>query len=247
VYEKNYYLETPVSNNQFSFDLRRQALGVTPKLFIPRLVDGTIEDLREGTEIVFEDFDGGQLKRCRGLERFVKMASPFSDAPVYVADNHNHAFAFWADEKLKGTLRAPAVIVHVDQHRDTRRPERMPAASDLSSGDSIYRYVNTELNVGNFIPPALESGIADALIHIGSEEGMDSFSMDAIRRKPVILDLDLDFFAPELDYIPNEKKIRFIRELLPAAALVTAATSPFFIDQDTALAWLRRLLDAKNA
>jgi hypothetical protein len=46
-----------------------------------------------------------------------------------------------------------------------------------------------------------------------------------------ILNLDLDFFAPEMDFIDEEKKVRLIRNLLPKVKYVTIATSPYFIDQ----------------
>lgn len=46
-----------------------------------------------------------------------------------------------------------------------------------------------------------------------------------------VLNIDLDFFAPEMDFIPEEKKFKLIRKLLPKVQCVTIATSPYFIDQ----------------
>ena len=247
MYEFPFYIHEPVSNNAFSFEARREHYGKDPSLYVPALADGTLDDLQEGRDVAFEDYDDGELKSCRGLSRFIRMKSPFSAANVYVFDNHNHAFSFWALEKLEGRLSSPALIVHVDQHRDTRVPERMPSAADISSEDSIARYANTALNVGNFIPPAIEAGIANGLVHIGSEAQMDGFAAEELSGKRLILDIDLDFFAPELDYIANGKKIDFIRRILPSADVVTAATSPFFIEQSRAISFLKDIFYEKNS
>lgn len=51
----------------------------------------------------------------------------------------------------------------------------------------------------------------------------------------IILNLDLDFFEPNLDYIDYNLKKEVIIELTKKASLITVATSPFFIDQDLAL------------
>ena len=71
---------------------------------------------------------------------------------------------------------------------------------------------------------------------------MDGFMIGQLGGAALILDIDLDFFAPELDYIGNEKKISFIQRLLPEAAVVTVATSPFFIDQMRAVSILKRIV-----
>lgn len=48
----------------------------------------------------------------------------------------------------------------------------------------------------------------------------------------------MDFFAPELDYIPFEDKKRIILYFARQAQLITVATSPFFIDQERAIGML---------
>jgi hypothetical protein len=69
--------------------------------------------------------------------------------------------------------------------------------------------------------------------------------MDYIPSQNSILNLDLDFFAPEMDFIDEEKKIRLIRNLLPKVKCVTIATSPYFIDQCIALEKLHLLYKAE--
>jgi hypothetical protein len=67
--------------------------------------------------------------------------------------------------------------------------------------------------------------------------------MDYTPSENSILNLDLDFFAPEMDFIPESKKLQIIRNLLPQVACITIATSPFFIDQKRALEALGKVFD----
>lgn len=78
------------------------------------------------------------------------------------------------------------------------------------------------------------------MIRIENEAQIDS-NMDTIPSKNTLLNLDLDIFAPELDFIPETKKIRIIQNLLRHVEYVTIATSPFFIDQWTALEKLGKI------
>jgi hypothetical protein len=57
------------------------------------------------------------------------------------------------------------------------------------------------------------------------------------------LNLDLDFFAPELDYIPFEDKKWIILHFAHQAQLITIATSPFFIDQKRAIEMLGEVFE----
>jgi hypothetical protein len=68
------------------------------------------------------------------------------------------------------------------------------------------------------------------MIRIENEYQIDTY-MDYIPSENSILNLDLDIFAPELDHISAEKKVKIIKNLLKRAKYVTIATSPFFIEQ----------------
>jgi hypothetical protein len=46
----------------------------------------------------------------------------------------------------------------------------------------------------------------------------------------VILNLDLDFFSDEMEYIDYEKKKRIILDIAQKSKLITISSSPFFID-----------------
>lgn len=57
----------------------------------------------------------------------------------------------------------------------------------------------------------------------------------------MILNLDLDFFAPELDYISFEDKKKTILHFARQSDFITIATSPFFIDQKRAIDMFRKV------
>ncbi|MDQ1343965.1 MAG: hypothetical protein QG650_685, partial [Patescibacteria group bacterium] len=59
----------------------------------------------------------------------------------------------------------------------------------------------------------------------------------------LILNLDLDFFAPDLDYVPFPLKKEAILAFAERSDLITVATSPCFIDQELALRRLREVFD----
>ncbi|MFC1748439.1 UPF0489 family protein [Pseudomonadota bacterium] len=234
MYEKAFYIVEPVSNNAFSFSEREE-----PRLRIAGLKEGSLEDVEAGSEVVFEDMDEGELRSCVGLSSFIKTL--LGGVPTYIFDNHNHAFAFWCEAKPAGRPDAATVLVHVDQHKDTRDPDTYLSAEDARDMDKVFRYTNTVLNVGNFVPAGLKAGLFSEIINIDSEKSIDEFNFENLRDRHTILDIDLDFFAPDLDYIPSEKKITLIREIAKNADLITIATSPFFIDQKRAIEYLKRI------
>ena len=233
---------------------------------MPALISGSIESLKVGTETAFEEIDErGNIKSCKGLSNFLQ--TEYNSKPVYIFDNHNHAFAFWCQALIDYKITKSALLIHVDQHKDTRYPSEYLTEEDLQNPDKVFKYTNTVLNVGNFIPPAIKSGLISQVINLDTEEsfysptnihnGKATKANSAIhpvnqkvqkqpttkQQQTIILDIDLDIFAPEMDYIDNNLKLARIRELLPQADLITIATSPFFIDQKTALNYLNQIFE----
>jgi hypothetical protein len=191
--------------------------------------------VRPGDRVVFEDFDEhGALQSCTGLSHLVK--TEWNGVPTVVMDNHNHAFYFWNEARLEGRLAPEATLVHVDQHRDTRVPAEPYAGATLTDA---FRYTNFHLNVGNYIVPAQQSGLVGDIQMVTSEEALGNRAAFLTRNK--ILNIDLDFFAPEMSYIDFDLAARFIAAHLPTASLVTIATSPFFIEQAEAIRVLQAL------
>ncbi|MBD3270594.1 hypothetical protein GF376_03645 [Candidatus Peregrinibacteria bacterium] len=229
LYNSAQYLTEALSNNAFDFQERKK-INPNPQLYLPALKKGNISDVKKGKHIVFEALnDQGEIEPHLGLEKFVQIGEK-----IFIIDNHNHAFFFWhlADRSKIYHL------IHIDQHRDSRIPANFLSKNDSFDLKKVHEYTNTILNVGNFIPAAVKTQLISTIDFITSESSIKKFERP---NAPYILDIDLDFFAPELDYIDNEKKIELINSLVEKAEIITIATSPFFIDQDLAIKWLKKL------
>jgi hypothetical protein len=233
-YSRPFEIEGPVGNNALSYDRR----GPAPRLWVPSVVTGRFDDVAAGDRVVFEDFDEhGTLLSCIGLRHLVK--TEWAGVPTVVIDNHNHAFYFWQDARLGGGLDAGATLIHVDQHRDTRVPAR---AYDGQTLEDAFAYTNFHLNVGNYVIPAEQAGVIGDMQMVTSGDALHDLRLTSRRNK--ILNIDLDFFAPEMSYVDFDLAARFIAAHLSTASLVTIATSPFFMDQAEALRVLQRLVSA---
>ena len=186
--------------------------------------------------MAFEDFnEHGTLQSCVGLAHLVRMT--WAGVPTVVMDNHNHAFYFWREAIEQGRLRPGATVIHVDQHRDTRLPERLFDGVTLADA---FHYTNFHLNVGNYIVPAHHAGMIEEIQFVTGATALEDQTF--VRRGNKILNIDLDFFAPEMADVDLAVARRFIHAHLPSASLVTVATSPLFIDQARAIAVLHALL-----
>lgn len=233
-YSASFTITEAVGNNALSHERRARELGRTPTLCVPSLVDGTLDDVTPGQDVVFEDFDEHDvLQSCTGLAHLVR--TEWRGVPAVIMDNHNHAFYFWHDARTRGLVSDGATLIHIDQHRDTRVPERL---FDGHTADA-FDYTNFHLNVGNYIVPAQKAGLIGDAQFVTSGEALNDSGL--VSRTNKILNIDLDFFAPEMHYIDFDTTRRFIDTHLPTTSFVTIATSPFFIDQARAIAVLRSL------
>ncbi|MGE0866603.1 MAG: UPF0489 family protein [Vicinamibacterales bacterium] len=230
-YSEPFAIAGPVGNNAFAYERR----GEAPRIWVPALIDGTWDDVAPGDRIAFADLDeNGRLQEARGLAHLV--GTRWRGVPAVVMDNHNHAFYFWQRALQQGVVKPGATLVHIDQHRDTRVPGQGYAGATLAEA---FAYTNFHLNVGNYIVPARDCGLITGAQFVTGPSALGDTSLMAQRNK--ILNLDLDFFAPEMEVdIPAAR--RFIEAHLDSASLVTIATSPFFVDQSRALAVLRALI-----
>jgi hypothetical protein len=250
-YRFNAFIEEPVSNNAFDYDQRKKVTP-NPKIFRADLIDGDLKDLAIGDRIAFESAnDQGEIIPCHGLKHFILMKHPSGKSPanIYIFDNHNHSFYFWHQEKLLGNINPHSTLIHVDQHKDTRVPSKFLHPQDYTNLEEISRYTNSTLNVGNFIPAGIKSEVIKDVIFLDSQKSFEEFKSADFQKlsaeKRLILDIDIDVFAPELDFIDNNLKLKTIQELLPLANAVTIATSPFFIDQKLALDWIKKIFQSK--
>lgn len=223
-------INEPVGNNQFSWHRRKHK-----SIWVPPLVRGLPDELRTGSEIVFAEIDESCEYAVKGLHAFLYFEH--KTRPVFIFDNHNHAFFFWFMLRHTGSLSADSQLMHVDQHSDMRRPpyflNKNVKAFDIAS---VFRYTNFELNVGNFIKPALELNWFKKARIINSNNALKINPGDFV---PFVLDLDMDFFAPEMEYIDFDFKKARILSYMRKASAITIATSPYFMDQETAINRIR--------
>lgn len=226
---KGFYIDRPMGNNIFSYEERSNK-----SIFVPSLIEGTLEDVAVGEEIVFNEIDEEKEIKAKGLKNMVFYKK--EDKDIYIFDNHNHALYFWINSLKSNKFKKGCKLVHVDQHKDMREPENYNV--DMNSLDDVFRYTNEVLNVGNFIQPALKYNIFSKVIIIDSSYG---FEMDI--EGEYVLDIDLDIFSKDMEYISYDKRISKIKELIKGAKVITIASSPFFIDQEYAIKVLKELFN----
>jgi len=234
-YYSGFEIAEPIGNNAFSHQKRHNKC-----IYIAPLVPGTLSDVQAGTQVVFSEFEDGVEKNRTGLKKFIYHPSQGKD--IFVFDNHNHAFFFWMAAYLQGKIEPGLPLVHVDQHSDMREPLTYPPytlSADLNL-KKVFEYTNYKLNVGNFIKPALKLNLFSDVKIIDS-----STSFQENVTGEFVLDIDLDVFSEEMAYIDKDYKIKQIKKLIARTNFITIATSPYFIDQQKAIAVLNQLLSTK--
>lgn len=160
-------------------------------------------------------------------------------------DNHNHVLFFWYWALHNRILKESGnTVLHIDEHADTRIPETLiPPLRKGVRGifqkedlESVFHYTNFVANVGNYMIPAQREGLIGEIFQIRDESSLErNYDVD-------ILNLDLDFFSPRLDYIPYQKKKSFILRHIRKTHIITVCTSPFFIDENLAINVFRDIL-----
>lgn len=226
---KGFYIDEPYGNNAFSYEDR-----INKKIFVPKLIKGNLEDVEVGDNIVFNEIDEENEIKAKGLKNLVEYK--VGDKTVYIFDNHNHAFYFWIKSLQNKEFNKGCQIVHVDQHKDMREPDSYNV--NIDNLDDVFTYTNKVLNVGNFIQPALKKKIFSNVIIMDS-----SYSFDIQVQGEYVLDIDLDIFSKDMDYIPYDFRLNKIKDLIKHAKVITIATSPYFIEQDYAINILKELFN----
>ncbi len=136
------------------------------------------------------------------------------DPNIVVVDNHDRALEFrpkWLP------------VIHIDQHTDMR-----PVSKEW-------------INVGNFLRYALDEWIISWVQQINTEYSLLNFDLKQIKKSDYILDIDLDFWHPDMSIENFYKTIEITQELIKKARFITIATSPYFMDQNLALSILKQL------
>lgn len=225
---KGFWIKENQGNNKFSFQERKYK-----KIWVAELINSSLENLFEEKEkIAFCELDENIEKQCRGLKNFINFN--WNGKEVFIFDNHNHSFYFWVLAIKNRYFLKGSNLIHIDQHKDMRDPEKF--LESMENLEEVFYYTNFCLNVGNFIKPALKLEIFKDVTIIDSEYSMKNISIEEN-----ILDLDMDFFSEDMDYIPIKKRIDFTKEVMKKSKFITIATSPFFMNQEKAINLIKQL------
>jgi len=237
MYSEPFYIDTPEWNNAFSFDIRQNK-----KLFVPSLKKiKTFWEIELWNEVVFEDYGfDDKLSTNTWLKNFYEM--DYQGKPLFLFDNHNHAYAFWYWSRNRGVIWDNNTLIHIDEHADTRDNNKHLLKPDSYDLEKVFHFTNYILNVGDYIIPAQEEGIIWDIVQIRNDSNLRDYIGGAFEwTENIILNLDLDFFQPDLDFIDYELKKKVVLDAANKASVITVATSPFFIDQELALKVFRDL------
>jgi hypothetical protein len=149
----------------------------------------------------------------------------------------------WADALVHGYIQHSFTLVHIDEHSDmwknihTEEFENIYTPESIYATDflkNIYTYTNYKCNVGNYIQPAIHTKMISEMICIENEYQIDMYR-EYVPSENMVLNLDIDFFSPDMDYIDYQKKKDIVLHFARKARCITVATSPFFIDQQKAI------------
>lgn len=233
MYKKPFFITKPEWNNAFSYEER-----VNKKIYVPSIIEANIDDIElqnDKEKIAFEDFwFDGKLSTNYGLNNFYRIKR--KDKEIILFDNHNHAYYFWYEARKKWIIWDDNILVHIDEHADTRDcPQYLlkPESQDL---EKVFKFTNNVLNVWNYIIPAQKEWLIWKIIQIRNETNLVEYlKHNDYLKWNIILNLDLDFFQKDLDYIDYDLKKKVILDVADKAKVITVSTSPFFIEQEKAI------------
>ena len=168
---------------------------------------------------------------------------------IYIFDNHNHALYFRYKEYFEWHIKKWINLIHIDQHSDMNENKFISKKNDnnFSNLESVFQFTNYNCNVWNFIKPAIEEWLIWNITQINTEYSLinSKFSFSCHSEwneeskkensKQTILDIDLDFRAPEMSIEKYQETISITKKLIQNSGVVTIATSPYFLDQNLAI------------
>ncbi len=241
-YRTETHLVGPIGNNEFAYE-KRGKIELNPKLLVPSLINGSLSDVILGDTTCFVEWNDkkSELKYNTWLKHLVQRES--DQTYFFVMDNHNHAFYARWKAIAQQQVQKGAYLIHLDQHSDLVEPTYYPAHDNMDSEEYVANYTNNVLQIATFIQPALSVGMITEQQQIRSEWWLLHYEFP-VTASDIILDIDLDFWAPEMCIEHYKKTIQKAQSLIkyPQTKLVTIATSPHFIEQKKALDVLHDLL-----
>ena len=234
---KGFYVDLPLGNNAISYSNRTNRT-----IFVPPIIMGNPDLLEVGIETVFGDFSDGQEIVERGLKNLIFWQH--GEKNIFIFDNHNHAFFFWIYGISKKLFPPGKILVHIDRHADMWAPINYLILEQNKEVNlvEVFNYTIKELNIYNFIRPAL------ALNIFSEVEIIDCyFAFNTINLSNFILDIDIDVFSKEVKnefkIINFNHKLDIVKGLIARTNFITIATSPHYIDQKLAIRIIKQLFE----
>ena len=184
-----------------------------------------------------------EIEYFHGLKNFLwieKSGFP----PIFIFDNHNHAITFRYNIICSKKI-SDVELIHIDQHSDCWENRNcLKLDWNKKELEMVFKFWNEKCNVGNFIPPAIESGIILKQIQIRSTTALRNLQVN--KNQNFILDIDLDFC---LDWIDrnwvDQETVKLLKnkfdKIWEYALCITIATSPYFLDQELAIKIIEEL------
>lgn len=230
MFDKPFYITEELWNNKLSFKKR----GESPKLYVPSLIDATFDDIKLWNEVVFEDFwmTDDNLHSCKWLQNYYRIKWQWKE--IILVDNHNTVLYFWYEARQRWLIWNDNELIHIDEHSDLWECEWKLSKENSKDLEKVFYFTNYVCNVWNYIKPALEEWIIKNCHQIRSEYSLNEHKNHQINWN-IILNIDLDFWSPWLDFIDYELKKEITIAYAKKAKVITVCTSPFFIDQERAL------------
>ena len=204
----------------------------------------------EMLEIDYEHFTfaeknkNSKIEYFHGLKNFLRIENA-KLPPIFIFDNHNHApvfrYYYIFNKKIKNVE-----LIHIDQHSDCwGNKENLELWNYEYNLEKVFCFFNEKCNVGNFIPPAIESEIISNQIQIRSTTALKNLKIN--KNQNFILDIDLDFCLNWIDRTQiNKESINLLKdkfdEIWKLASCTTIATSPFFLDQNLAIEIIKTIV-----
>lgn len=238
MYHQWFYITKPIWNNEFSH-AERLALWSEWKIYVPTMTIGSVQNLEVWKEIAFEEIVKGKLIACKGLKNFIETS--YESIPIYIFDNHNHALSFRYQhmKQFENTdLAKPFKVIHIDQHSDIKDNINSFKIENTNPNE-IFHFTNYACNVGNFLTSALNSWLIKECIQVRTETKLHNLDKLDFQNYNYIVDIDIDFREWKNEI---ENDIKIIKNLIKNAAVVTIATSPYFIDQEKAIEITKKIL-----
>lgn len=246
-----YHLSQPLGNNAFSYD-QRKALWSDCFLVISDIMEvSSLDQVQLGDFVVFEEID--HLGKLHSHSWFAQTyILPTSQSKIVITDNHNHVLPHWLELLSSPSPKYPneykiGKIIHIDQHSDLWPNSNQLDLSQIQDPQYTRDFAHLDCNIGNFITPCIDSWLITHMTQIRTEYALQAESKKELwlityDLWPLIVDIDLDFRAPQMWISNIEHTMSQVRLLMDHADLITIATSPYFIDQTLALDLLHQLL-----